>query len=30
MAPNEKVAAEVAYGAAIAGTRSLCAMKHVG
>ena len=29
-APNEKVAAEVAYGAAIAGVRSLCAMKHVG
>lgn len=29
-APNEKVAAEVAYGAAIAGSRSLCAMKHVG
>lgn len=29
-APNEKVAAEVAYGAAIAGARSLCAMKHVG
>ena len=28
-APNEKVAAEVAYGAAIAGVRSLCAMKHV-
>ena len=28
--PNEKVAAEVAYGAAVAGTRSLCAMKHVG
>lgn len=29
-APNEKVAAEVAYGGAIAGVRSLCAMKHVG
>lgn len=29
-APNEKVAAEVAYGAAISGVRSLCAMKHVG
>ena len=29
-APNEKVAAEVAYGASIAGMRSLCAMKHVG
>ncbi len=29
-APNEKVAAEVAYGASIAGARSLCAMKHVG
>lgn len=29
-APNEKVATEVAYGAAIAGSRSLCAMKHVG
>ena len=29
-APNEKVAAEVAYGAAVAGSRSLCAMKHVG
>ncbi len=29
-APNEKVAAEVAYGASIAGVRSLCAMKHVG
>ena len=29
-APNEKVAAEVAYGAAMAGVRSLCAMKHVG
>ncbi len=29
-APNEKVATEVAYGAAIGGARSLCAMKHVG
>ena len=29
-APNEKVATEVAYGAAVAGLRSLCAMKHVG
>jgi len=29
-APNEKVATEVAYGASIAGMRSLCAMKHVG
>lgn len=29
-APNEKVAAEVAYGASIAGVRTLCAMKHVG
>ena len=29
-APNEKVAVEVAYGAAISGVRSLCAMKHVG
>jgi len=29
-APNEKVALEVAYGASIAGVRSLCAMKHVG
>ena len=29
-APNEKVAAEVAYGASIAGARSLTAMKHVG
>jgi len=28
--PNEKVALEVAAGAAIAGARSLCAMKHVG
>ncbi len=29
-APNEKVAVEVAYGASIAGVRSICAMKHVG
>ena len=29
-APNEKVAVEVAYGASIAGVRSLSAMKHVG
>ena len=29
-APNEKVATEMAYGASIAGVRSLCAMKHVG
>ncbi len=29
-APNEKVACEVAVGAAIAGARSFCAMKHVG
>lgn len=29
-APNEKVAVEVATGAAIAGARSLSAMKHVG
>ena len=29
-APNEKVAAEVAYGASLAGFRSACAMKHVG
>lgn len=29
-APNEKVACEVAIGAAVAGARSLCAMKHVG
>ncbi|HBA50781.1 MAG TPA: indolepyruvate ferredoxin oxidoreductase subunit alpha [Lachnospiraceae bacterium] len=28
--PNEKVAAEVAIGASIAGTRSMCSMKHVG
>lgn len=29
-APNEKVAMEVAIGAAIGGARSFCAMKHVG
>ncbi len=29
-APNEKVALEVAAGAALAGARSLAAMKHVG
>lgn len=29
-APNEKVALEVALGAAVAGGRSFCAMKHVG
>ncbi|NMP38298.1 MAG: indolepyruvate ferredoxin oxidoreductase subunit alpha [Clostridiales bacterium] len=29
-APNEKVAMETACGAAIAGARSFCAMKHVG
>lgn len=29
-APNEKVATEVAYGASIAGVRSVCAMKLVG
>lgn len=29
-APNEKVAAEVAAGAAIGGARSFCGMKHVG
>ncbi len=28
--PNEKVALEVAVGAAIAGARSICSMKHVG
>lgn len=28
--PNEKVAAEVAIGASIAGTRAMCCMKHVG
>ena len=29
-APNEKVAAEMTYGASLGGVRSLCAMKHVG
>lgn len=29
-APNEKVACEVALGAAIGGARSFCGMKHVG
>lgn len=29
-APNEKVAMEVAIGAAIGGARAFCAMKHVG
>ena len=29
-APNEKVATEMAYGASVAGVRSLTAMKHVG
>lgn len=29
-APNEKVALEVAFGASLAGSRSACAMKHVG
>jgi len=29
-APNEKVAAEVAFGAAMAGGRSMTCMKHVG
>ncbi|MBQ3140959.1 MAG: indolepyruvate ferredoxin oxidoreductase subunit alpha, partial [Clostridia bacterium] len=29
-APNEKVATEVAIGAAIGGARAVCAMKHVG
>ena len=28
--PNEKVALEVAIGAAVAGARALCSMKHVG
>ena len=30
LAPNEKVAVEVAYGASIAGSRSFCTMKMVG
>ena len=29
-APNEKVALEVAFGASVAGVRSLACMKHVG
>ena len=29
-APNEKVAAEVAFGASFSGVRSLACMKHVG
>lgn len=29
-APNEKVAMEMAFGAALAGRRSFCGMKHVG
>ncbi len=29
-APNEKVAAEVAFGAALGGKRAVCCMKHVG
>ena len=29
-APNEKVAAEVAYGASVAGSRAFCTMKMVG
>ncbi len=29
-APNEKVAAEAALGASVAGVRSFCGMKHVG
>ncbi len=29
-APNEKVATEVAFGAALGGKRSVCCMKHVG
>lgn len=29
-APNEKVAMEVSFGAALAGVRSCCVMKHVG
>ena len=28
--PNEKVAMEVTIGAAFAGARALCTMKHVG
>lgn len=29
-APNEKVALEVAFGAALMGARAMCCMKHVG
>ena len=29
-APNEKVATEVAFGAALGGKRAVCCMKHVG
>ena len=29
-APNEKVAMEAAFGASLAGVRSMCGMKHVG
>ncbi len=29
-APNEKVAMETAFGASLAGVRSVCCMKHVG
>ena len=29
-APNEKVAMESAFGASLAGVRSMCGMKHVG
>ena len=29
-APNEKVAAEVCFGASVGGVRCACAMKHVG
>ena len=29
-APNEKVALEVAHGAAVGGKRAACCMKHVG
>ena len=29
-APNEKVAAEVAFGASLGGKRTVCCMKHVG
>ena len=28
--PNEKVAAEVAFGASLSGVRAICSMKHVG